>query len=151
MLSHCYYINVPSPMPKPSSASVPLLAIIMLILGALGVATAWLMVSGFRQGQASAWMAVVAALDVVVMLRLGGAKAGWIRALLAVAGTLFASLLAYWAIIALHIGAVTGQTLIPSMQRLGSSLGWTYFQLLNQPEQIAWLVAGLVVAFILGR
>jgi len=126
------------------------LSLPLLLLGTLGVAAAWVLVA-VALGRQSSWMALLAAADAVVLLQLGGMRAGWRRGAWAVVATVAAAVLANWGIIATQVGMMIGMGPLDSATRLGAPLAWTLAKLANGPADVAWVGAGMLVAAVLGR
>ena len=137
-------------MPPRSRSRIPLPALALLLLGSLGIAAAWVLLALASDRQLG-WMAVVAAFDATVMLRLGRMRPGWPRAASAVLGTALAIALANWGIVASQIGK--SMALLPwdSMFRLGPDFIWTLTLLANDHVDFAWWAAALVVAAVASR
>ncbi len=123
----------------------PVLALILLLIFSLGFAAGWCLLAGTLESQL-AWMAPLAALDAVVMLRLGRMHADWRRPAWAVVATLATILLANWAIAALEIGRSMGLLPWESALRLGPAYAWELLRLANGPAELAWYAASVVVA-----
>jgi len=138
-----------SPAPIVRSAT-PWLAIFLLFAGCLGFAAAWVLVAFARDRQCS-WMALLAALDAVFLLRLGRVPTGAMRSLLAVAGTALTIVLANWGIAAAQVGRSMGMLPWESIGKLGPSYAWTLANLANPPLELLWLAAALVLAAIASR
>lgn len=102
-----------------------LLAIATMLAGVLGIVTVWVTVALWTD-LACGWMALVAAVDHALLLRLVHAPAGRARAALAVAATLVAIAAAAWLIVAGQLGAVVGMQPLASALRLGPVLAWEY-------------------------
>jgi len=134
------------PAPRPARWLAPAFA----LLGSFGFAAAWVLLAFARSAQCS-WMAVFAALDAVLLLRLARMPSGWTRSALAVATTALAIALANWGIAATQIGKVMGLLPWESLAKLGPSYAWTLVSLANKPADIAWLLAALVLAAIAAR
>ncbi|HVI57260.1 MAG TPA: hypothetical protein VM619_00090 [Luteimonas sp.] len=128
----------------------PLPALVLLLLGGVGIAAAWTLFSLAVGGQAS-WIAVLAALDAALLLRLGRMPAGWPRAACAVAGTVLCIALANWAIVATQVGRSLGLLPWDSLFRLGPDFTWTLVRLANDQVDLAWWGAALVVAVVAAR
>ncbi len=126
---------------------IPALALGLLLVVSLGFAAGWCLLAAALQSQV-AWMAPLAALDAVVMLRLGRMHAGWRRPVWAVVATLATILLANWAIAALEIGRSMGLLPWESALRLGPSYAWELLQLANGPDELAWYAASVAVAAV---
>ena len=123
---------------------------LLLMLGSVGFAAAWVMLAVARDRQCS-WMAVLAAADAVLLLRLARMPGGWVRAGLAVLATAATIALANWGIAAAQMGRVMGLLPWESMTRLGPSFAWTLANLANPPVDLLWLGLGLVLAAIAAR
>ena len=137
-------MNEPAPQP------IRWLGPAFALLGSFGFAAAWVLLAFARDSQCS-WMAVFAAIDAVLLLRLARMPSGWPRSTLAVAATALAIALANWGIAAAQIGKVLGLLPWESLVKLGPSYAWTLASLANKPADIAWLLAALVFAAIAAR
>lgn len=138
------------PVPPPPLPRSPLPALALLLLGSLGIAAAW-MLFALASDRQLGWMAVVAAFDATLMLRLGRMRPGWQRAAAAVLGTVLAIALANWGIVASQVGK--SMALLPweSLFRLGPDFIWTLTLLANGAVEFAWWAAALVVAAVASR
>jgi hypothetical protein len=134
------------PAPPPARWLAPLFA----LLGSFGFAAAWVLLAFARNTQCS-WMAVFAAIDAVLLLRLARMPPGWSRSALAVAATALAIALANWGIAAAQIGKVLGLLPWESLAKLGLSYAWTLASLANKPADFVWLAAALLFAAIAAR
>jgi hypothetical protein len=139
--------RAPSP---PAPAPVPWLAPVLLLIGSTGFAAAWILLAWSRDQQCS-WMAVLAALDAVLLVRLARMPAGWLRATLAGAATAGSILLANWGIAAAQMGKPMGLLPWESMGKLGPSFAWVLATQANHPADLAWLWLGLVLAVVASR
>lgn len=117
----------------------------MVVVGILGMATLWTVVSMTSQ-QPCAWLALVAAADIALLLRLSGAPGGHIRRILAVLGTLAAIAFSYWMIVASQMGQVMGMTPMASALRLGPSLAWDLTRMSFGRWDIPMLLVALPMA-----
>ncbi|NYZ61671.1 hypothetical protein [Luteimonas deserti] len=126
------------------------LASALLLLGSLGIAAAWILLADARNAQSS-WMAVVAAVDAAWLLRLARIRPGALRALAGTAATALAILIASFGIIAAQLARPMGMLPWESALKLGPHHAWTLAGLANGPVDIAWLVAGVVIAAVLSR
>ena len=104
------------------------LAAVVAIAGLLGVVTVWVTLA-LVTDRACGWMALVAALDFALLLRLMRAPAGPGRAALAVAATLLSCAVSAWLIVAGQFGAMLGLDPLSSALRLGPVLAWEYTRL----------------------
>jgi hypothetical protein len=129
---------------------VPWLAPFLLLIGSTGFAAAWVLLAWTRDQQCS-WMAVLAALDAVLLVRLARMPAGWLRATLAGAATAGSILLANWGIAAAQMGKPMGLLPWESMGKLGPSFAWVLVTQANHPADLAWLWLGLVLAVAASR
>lgn len=137
------------PTARGSGRSVAL-PLIMLVIGCLGAAAAWVLLALYGNGQ-KGWMAVVAALDAAWMLRLGGLRPGWSRSGLAVLGTLVAIALANWGIAALQIGLPMGLDLWESLSKPGLGYVWLLAGLANSAFDRTCIAVAVVLAAWFGR
>jgi hypothetical protein len=136
---------------RPARRLAPaLLAPALVALGSCGFAAAWILLAFARDRQCS-WMAVFAALDAVLLLRLARMPAGWLRVLAAVAATAVSIILANWGIAAAQVGKAMGLLPWESALKLGPQYAWTLIGLANRPADLAWLAAALLLAAIASR
>jgi hypothetical protein len=135
---------------SPAPTPVPWLAPFLLLIGSTGFAAAWVLLAWTRDQQCS-WMAVLAALDAVLLVRLARMPAGWLRATLAGAATAGSILLANWGIAAAQMGKPMGLLPWESMGKLGPSFAWVLVTQANHPADLAWLWLGLVLAVAASR
>lgn len=126
------------------------LAPTLLLTGSFGFAAAWVLLALARDTQCS-WMAVLAAIDAALLLRLARMSPSWTRSVLAMAATVLVIVLANWGIAAGQIGKVMGLLPWESLARLGPDYAWTLATLANRPADLVWLGAALVVAAIAAR
>ena len=104
------------------------LAVVVAIAGLLGVVTIWVTLA-LLTNLACGWMALVAALDFALLLRLMRAPAGPARIALAVVATVLSCIVSAWLIVAGQFGAMLGLDPISSALRLGPVLAWEYTRL----------------------
>ena len=134
----------------PPSRSRPTRALALALAGSIGIAAAWILVVQLVDRQSS-WMAVVAAIDAALLLRMGGYRPGAMRAAYAVFATLLAIALANWGIAADQVGRMLGLAPWDSMVRLGPEHGWLLLRMANDAVDLAWFAAAMVVAAACGR
>jgi len=142
--------TVPMPTPALPVRGPSSISWLMLGLGTLGFAAAWISLSLWN-GAANSWMAVVGALDVALLVRLGRWPAGLPRAGLGLLAHLLVVALAAWGSIAGHLGRMFGLSPWQSALRLGADHAWTLSGLAFTPTDVAWIAAGLVLALIASR
>jgi hypothetical protein len=135
-------------MNEPAVRRARWLAPALLALGSLGCSAAWILLA-LSTGRMCAWMAVVAAIDAVVLLRLARVPAGAGRLAAAVVTTAITAVIAYWGIIATQLARTVGVLPWESALKLGPSHAWTLAGLATTPVDLAWLGAGLVLAALL--
>lgn len=138
------------PSDRPSSHRQWLLPLLALCIGVLGMTAAWLALA-MALGSACGWLAPLAALDMVLMLRLSAAPAGPLRAALAVLGTVAAIVTSYWMIAAAQMGQLLGLSPLESAQRLGPVLAGELTRHGTSHWDIAFAALALVLAWRLGR
>ncbi len=124
--------------------------LVLVVLGVCGMSAIWTLLALIVDRQC-AWMAVLTAADIALLLRLGRAASGLPRAAINVVATLATILLANWTIAATQMGGPMGLRLVDSVQRLGSDHAQTLFGLANQPAELAWYAVAVIVALWLGR
>ncbi|WP_334177614.1 hypothetical protein [Pseudoxanthomonas sp.] len=118
---------------------------VMLVLAGGCVLVIWVALALYLQRQAG-WMALLAALDVVLVLRLGGVPAGPRRAALGALATGAISALALWTIAATQMGFSFGLNPWDSVLRLGAHHAWTLISLTTTPLDAAALVIAPLLA-----
>lgn len=128
----------------------PALVLLLTLLATLGCAAAWILVA-LAAGRQSSWMAVVAAIDAAVLLRVARAPAGLSRAVTGVAATLATIVLANWGIAAGEVGRSVGMLPWDAAVRLGPDYAWTLALLANAGADRLWLAAAVVIAAIGSR
>lgn len=111
---------------------------LMLALGSLTVVVAWTSLA-LASGRQHGWVALLAALEVAWMLRLGGMAPGWPRRLLALAATVAMILAVQWLVAAGHIGAQLGLAPWQAAPKMGAAYVWTLSQLANTAFDLACL------------
>ena len=122
----------------------------MLLLGLLVAPMAWVLLA-LMTGRQAGWMAVVTALELVFMLRLGTLGPGRMRIALVVLGTLLVSAVAYWSIASAWMGGSIGLNPMDAALRMGPHLAWTLITLANGAMEWIWLAVGVVVGAWLAR
>lgn len=120
---------------------------VMLVVASACVLVIWVSLALYLQRQ-TGWMALLVALDVVLVLRLGGMAAGTRRAVLAAGVTVMVSVLALWTIAATNIGFAFGLSPWESALRLGAHHAWTLVSLTTTPlDVVAMIMAPLLAAW----
>src|SRR5690606_27807504 len=94
-------------MPPTRSRPAPALALALALAGSIGIAAAWILVAQ-ATGRQSSWMAVAAALDAALLLRMGRFRPGIARLACGLLATALAIVLANWGIIATEVGRMLG-------------------------------------------
>lgn len=122
----------------------------LLLLGGLSFIFIWILLALYLNGQAG-WMALLGAVDVVLMLRFGGMPRGLGRSVLAAAATAGMIVLANWGIAAAQIGFAMGLSPWESASKLGFAYAWTLSQLANSPFDLVCMVVAVIVAGWLSR
>ena len=128
----------------------PWLAAPLLLLGIAGCAALWVLASTIT-GQVSSWMAVLAALDAALLLRMAQVRPGPRRALWGVLATVAAIVLSIWVVVAGLLGRMLGLSPWEAALKLGTHHAWTLAQVTHGPGDVAWLGAGVVIAAVLSR
>ena len=118
-----------------------------MLAGLLGVVAVWV-TAAVSTDVACGWMALVAALDFALLLRLVRAPGRVARAVVAVAMTVLATAVAAWFIVAAQMGAVVGLDPLTSAARLGPVLAWEYTRLGFAPWDWACVAFAPVLAAV---
>jgi hypothetical protein len=146
-----YSVRMSTSPATPATPRKRVIAPLMLtLLGICGMSAIWTLLALIIDRQC-AWIAVLSAADIALLLRLGRAAPGLPRAATAVVATLATILLTNWVIAAAQIGGPMGLGLIDSVQRLGTDYAQTLFSLANQPAELAWYAIAVIIALWLGR
>ena len=118
--------------------------------GLLGVVTVWVTLA-LLTGLACGWMALVAALDFALLLRLVRTPAGPTRTTIAGLATGLACVASAWLIVAGQFGAMLGLDPIASAVRLGPVLAWEFTRLGFAPWDWACVAFSPLLAVALLR
>ena len=132
------------PDPTPRWFALPLLG-----LGMLGFVSAWVLAALFFERQC-AWLAPLAAVDMVLLLGIARWPAGAKRAAWAFAATAMAIALANFGIAAGEVGQGFGLRPWESALLLGRDHAWTLLEMANSPLDLALYAVGLLVALVAG-
>lgn len=130
--------------PAPRRIPRSLVPLLLLLAGGC-VLVIWVALALYLERQAG-WMALLAALDVVLVLRLGGVRPGLARAVLGGLTTAAISALALWTIAAVQMGMWFGLNPWDSVLRLGTHHAWTLISLTTTPLDVAALVVAPLLA-----
>lgn len=122
-----------------------LLSGLALGVGILGISAVWLALAVLSDSACS-WLALVAAADMAMMLRLTQAPPGWSRRLLAAIATVVAVAVSQWLIVATYLGQALGLTPLDSARRLGPVLAWAMTVLNLRASDWVLLVISLPLA-----
>ena len=123
---------------------------VALLVGIAGMTVAWV-AAAVLSGWPCSVLALVAAVDMAVLLRLTHAPAGPLRTLLAVLATLAAIAATQWMIAATQMGAVMGLPPFASALRLGPALAFQLVRLSLDRYDWILLAAALPLAAILAH
>lgn len=123
---------------------------LLLLLGIFGMSAIWTLLALIVDRQC-AWVAVIAAADLALLLRLAHAAPGMPRAFAALGATFTTVVISNWTIAATQMGGPMGLPLVDSVQRLGTDHAQTLMLLANQPAEWAWYAVAAIVALWLGR
>lgn len=120
------------------------------VLGIAGMAALWVLTSLFLQ-RLSAWMALLVAADIALLLRIARTTPGRGRALLCVAATAVTIAVANWGIAGTRTGRAFGYGPLDGIQSLGPDLAWTLALLGHHGPELALYALALALAWWLGR
>lgn len=124
--------------------------IFVLAVGILGFAAIWVLLAA-AMGRPLSALALVAALDAALLVRIARIAPGWPRALTAAAATAAIVVFAQFGIIAAQVGMMFGLLPWESALRLGPSLAWTIAGVSRDAVDIAWYGAALAIGATLSR
>lgn len=133
-----------------SARSVNWLWPLMLLIALVAAVLLWWFVA-LASGRQAGWMAVVGAVELAFMLRLGALRRPWLRIGLTLLGTVLVAALANWAIAASYVGSSLGLVPWESALRMGPHMAWTLVQLANGAAEVMWLGVALVVGWFVAR
>ena len=122
----------------------------MLLIGVATATLAWVFIA-LLSGRQTGWMAVLAALEIVFMLRLSRFPAGSGRVAVTLVGTLLVVVAANWGIASAYVGGSMGLAPWESALRMGPFMAWTLFGLANGVAEALWVLVALVVGGWLAR
>ena len=132
------------PEPRPRWYALPL-----LVLGASGFAAGWLLLA-LTLDRTCSWLAMLAALDMALLLRLSRWPASASRMLLALASTACVIVLANGLIAGGQMGKSLGMRPWEAVLKIGPDYAWLLVQLATDRVDIALYAASLVLAAWLG-
>ena len=124
-------------------------ALPLLVLGMLGFVSAWVLAALFFERQC-AWLAPLAAADMVLLLAISRWPAGARRAACAFVATAVAIALANFGIAAGEVGQGFGLRPWESALMLGRDHARTLLEMANSPLDLAFYAMGLLVALVAG-
>lgn len=136
-------------MPPLSEPSPRWYALPLLLLGATGFAAAWMLLALAMNRQCS-WLAPLAALDMVLLLRMSAWPAGTSRAAWALLATGFVIAAANFLVVAGQVGQGFGMRPWESALKLGPSYAWLLLTLATDRIDLLLWAAGLLVALWAG-
>ncbi|MFO3706075.1 hypothetical protein ACI6Q5_14115 [Xanthomonas codiaei] len=122
----------------------------LLLLGCVTALIAWLLIA-LALGNQAGWMAVLVAVEVVWMLRLGTLQGGSLRIGVAVVATAAVIIATNWGIASAHVGGSLGLDPWTSAQKMGPGLAWTLLQLANNGFDLLCYATALVLAWWAAR
>ena len=136
--------------PPFSHAANGLFTAIAFSVGGYGFVTAWIL-AALRTGSRAGWMAPLASLIAIVILRATGKapgprRGGW--AVLMTAGYLTVG---EWLVAGLPIAMGMGQAPAEAARHIGADFGWMLIRVGNSPGDWLWIAISLALAALLGR
>jgi hypothetical protein len=124
------------------------LGVLAVLAGVLGTVTIWVVLA-LHTDTACGWMALVAAGDHVLLMRLARVPRGPARASLAVLATVVTVVAGAWMVVAAQMGSVVGLRPLASALRLGPVLAWEYTRLGFGPWDWACVAFAPLLAAVL--
>ncbi|MDR2871218.1 MAG: hypothetical protein LBV45_01580 [Xanthomonadaceae bacterium] len=123
---------------------------VLLLLGSTAIVIVWVALA-LRTNHQNGWMAIPAALNAVLVLRLFGVRRGPFRTSIAVLSTLVIIVAANWLIAASQIGGQLGLYPWQAATKLGPSFVWTLSKLANSGFDVVCLVLAPWTALLATR
>jgi hypothetical protein len=130
--------------------SVWLLTVLCVLIGVLGLAAGWTGAALLTRQQCG-WIALVAAVDAAIMLRLANFPSGQLRAALSLGMTLVAIALANYFIVAARLGARMGIEPSESVRLLSLEMAWLLAGYANSVWDLVLIGIAAVLAWWWGR
>lgn len=132
------------------SRTTRLVAFLASFVAIAGVGAIWAGASAIT-GTQCAWIAILAALDAALLLRLATWPSGSSRAAMAFGITLLTIVCANAFVAAAQIGRIMGLRPYESLPRMSLELTTMHVQTHNGWPELLWYAAALVLAWRLGR
>lgn len=133
-------------MSEPERPASPTLAYAACLVAVLGVSAVWGEVAALTRGQA-AWIAVVAALDAALLLRLARWPAGATRAALAIGVTAVTIVGGNFFVATAQIGQLMGLRPIEAIGRMSLELAAMHVRANSGWPELAWYAGALFLAW----
>jgi hypothetical protein len=125
-----------------------LLPTLSLLVGILGMSAVWVAAATLSDSPCS-WLALLAAIDMALLLKLTNAPPGRLRMIAAMLATAAAVGLSQWLVVATQLGISLGMAPLASSLRLGPALAWQLSWLNLDSSDWILLLASLPLAAIL--
>jgi hypothetical protein len=135
---------------RPPGLLVTVFAWLASLVAIAGIAAIWAGASLVTAGNVG-WMALVAAADAALLLRLAGYPGGNDRALFAVIVTVSTAAFAGFLIATAKIGLAMGLRPVDAIGRMSLDLAWLFVESNAGWTELGWLAAACVLAWRLGR
>ncbi|MCX7555535.1 hypothetical protein OS187_01575 [Xanthomonadaceae bacterium JHOS43] len=135
---------------KPIPSRHYLTAVAVALLAIAGIAAIWAGFGLFRRSPCG-WMALVAAVDAAVLMKLAGFPAGAVRARIVLAITVMSVLTGGFVVAAVSIGAGFGILPHEAIWRTGPELVYFWWQLNISAWDVVALLLALPLSWWLGR
>ncbi|MDY0021123.1 hypothetical protein [Arenimonas caeni] len=139
-----------SPTHRPDSRPGWLLPAVAWLAGVAGMVAIWLAVALAVRGMAG-WLALLAAVDLALLLRLSAMPASRARAWAATAGTALAIAISYWFVASMMMGLPLGLRPLEAASRMGPVLASELLRHAASGWDLAWALLALPLAWRLAR
>lgn len=139
-----------APTHRPETRLGWLLPAVAWLAGVAGMVAIWLAVF-VSVRSASGWLALVAAFDLALLMRLSGQRPGPARAWAAAAGTALAIAISYWFVAAMMMGLPLGLQPLDAASRIGPVLVGELVRHATSAWDVAWALLALPLAWRLAR
>ncbi len=143
-----------TPLARTAQTAIPLsvwvLTAICVVVGVLGLAAGWTGAALITQSQCG-WLALIAAVDAALLLRLAGFPPSRARAMISVLMTLAAIGLANYFLVAARLGSRLGLEPAESVQLLSVEMAWVLAGYANSALDVAMIAVAALCAWWWGR
>lgn len=133
---------------RPARYSFPRL--LLPLLGVFGIAALWVLAALYMNRTATAF-AILAAIDLILLVRLARLPRGPMRGLVAATGTALAIVIANWWMLSSRVGLLMGMMPWEGISLMRPGFAWTLAKMANDGPDLALYIAAVIAAGWWGR